>query len=367
MKKQRIFLHTLILVLAAACFGTAAYGWTKYANVKAKNEYRWEYQDQYETLVTDSMQDIVAQYLYIKNFSDNKKVLVKSSEYGNLTAKDIKKLYKNEDKKNEFYNKLYDLESTKNDDEIFMTDQQNNQYKYYKKAVKYIAEYEDIQDFDAVKSMIYDKSNIPEINSARDGLNYEIMYTDGENSHKITTSNNLSDNNKYRDYCIIENGAINPLENKGIMENFNMYIEDMFENASGEGGYETSIYLSDRAEELWVNYYHDVKDFPKALIECSFAVDKTDSGYLNKLHANYEKAPSNLSGTKKSLSVIVLMCGIYVLVAFVLYLLLMVQAGHKEKGDKTLLNKSDKLWWDVEVFVEDNFNRKDFLWNQKNN
>ena len=29
--------------------------------------------------------------------------------------------------------------------------------------------------------MIYDKSNIPEINSARDGLNYEIMYTDGEN------------------------------------------------------------------------------------------------------------------------------------------------------------------------------------------
>lgn len=118
-----------------------------------------------------------------------------------------------------------------------------------------------------------------------------------------------------------------------------------------EGGYETSIYLSDRAEELWVNYYDDVKDFPKALIECSFAVDKTDSGYLNKLHANYEKAPSNLSGTKKSLSVIVLMCGIYVLVAFVLYLLLMVQAGHKEKGDKPLLNKSDKLWWDVEVFV----------------
>ena len=88
MKKQRIFLHTLILVLAAACFGTAAYGWTKYANVKAKNEYRWEYQDQYETLVTDSLQDIVAQYLYIKNFSDNKKVLVESSEYGNLTAKE---------------------------------------------------------------------------------------------------------------------------------------------------------------------------------------------------------------------------------------------------------------------------------------
>lgn len=199
--------------------------------------------------------------------------------------------------------------------------------------------------------MINDKSNIPEINSARDGLNYEIMYTDGENSHKITTSNNLSDNNKYRDYCIIENGVINPLENKGIMENFNMYIEDMFENASGEGEYETSIYLSDRAEELWVNYYDDVKDFPKALIEFSFAVDKTDSGYLNKLYANYEKAPSNISGTKKSLSVILLMCGIYVLVAFVLYLLLMVQAGHKEKGDKPLLNKSDKLWWDVEVFV----------------
>ena len=32
-----------------------------------------------------------------------------------------------------------------------MTDEQNNQYKYYKKAVKYIVEYEDIQDFDAVK------------------------------------------------------------------------------------------------------------------------------------------------------------------------------------------------------------------------
>lgn len=31
------------------------------------------------------------------------------------------------------------LESNENDDEIFMTDEQNNQYKYYKKAVKYIA------------------------------------------------------------------------------------------------------------------------------------------------------------------------------------------------------------------------------------
>lgn len=59
--------------------------------IKAKNEYRWEYQDQYETLITDSLQDIVAQYLYIKNFSDNKKVLVESSEYGNLTAKELKK------------------------------------------------------------------------------------------------------------------------------------------------------------------------------------------------------------------------------------------------------------------------------------
>ena len=64
-----------------------------------------------------------------------------------------------------------------------------------------------------------------------------------------------------------------------------------------------------------------------------------------------KRKTSNLSGIKKSLSVIVLMCGIYVLVAFVLYLLLMVQASHKEKGDVSLLNKSDKLWWDVEVFV----------------
>ena len=76
MKKQRIFLHILILVLAAACFGTAAYGWTKYANVKAKNEYRWEYQDQYETLVTDSLQEYCSTIFVYKEFSDNKKVLV---------------------------------------------------------------------------------------------------------------------------------------------------------------------------------------------------------------------------------------------------------------------------------------------------
>ena len=41
------------------------------------------------------------------------------------------------------------------------------------------------------------------------------------------------------------------------MENFNMYIEDKMFEMQWPGGYETSIYLSDRAEELWVNYYDD--------------------------------------------------------------------------------------------------------------
>ena len=71
-EKQRIFLHTLILVSSSLLWNSSLW-LTKYANVKAKMSIGGNTRISMRHLVTDSLQDIVAQYLYIKNFSDNKK------------------------------------------------------------------------------------------------------------------------------------------------------------------------------------------------------------------------------------------------------------------------------------------------------
>lgn len=349
MKKQRIFLHTLILVLAAACFGTAAYGWTKYANVKAKNEYRWEYQSQYEQIIKASMWDIAGVYLYIKNFSNDDKILVKSKEYGNLTAKDIKEIYKDEDRKKEFYNKLYDSSQVYNDDEVNLTDEQDKQYNYYKKIVEYIVEYDNISDNNNVKNIINNKTDIPEPEAEIDGVNYELLFKNGEKTYRISTSNDLNDS-RYRDYCIIEGNQIESLDNKGIMKDFTVDVEnawsEFIENAF------VDIYIESAEDSLQVYYYEDeYNDFVKSVVSASYAIDKSKNSYLNRLYKQYNNAPEDKSGIIKKEIVIALVCGVCVLTAFVIYLILMCMAGHKEKGDEASINKIDKLWWDVAVIV----------------
>lgn len=352
MKKQKIILHILILVLAATCFGIAVNGWKKYAYVKDKKDYRDEYQEQYEQIIKDSMWDISGEYLYIKNFSDDDKILVKSKEYGNLTAKDIKEISKDDEKRNEYYNKLYALSNAyddEEDDESNLTDEQEKQYKYYKKAVEYIVEYDNVSDNNYVKNMINNKTDIPELDSDIDGVNYELLFKNSEKTYRIGTSNNLNDS-KYRDYCIFEGNQIKSLDSKGIMKDFTVDMEntwsEFIENAF------VDVYIESADDSLQIYYYeNEYKEFEKSIVSASYAIDKTKTSYLNKIYKQYNNAPEDKSSIIKKEVIIALVCGICVIAAFVIYLILMFMAGHKEKGDEASLNKIDKLWWDVAVVV----------------
>ena len=84
------------------------------------------------------------------------------------------------------------------------------------------------------------------------------------------------------------------------------------------------IYIESAEDSLQVYYYEDeYNDFVKSVVSASYAIDKSKNSYLNRLYKQYNNAPEDKSGIIKKEIVIALVCGVCVLTAFVIYLILM--------------------------------------------
>lgn len=105
MKKKRILLHVMILVLTVVCFGTGMYGAKHYWSVQPKIYYVHQFQENYKVIMREVIAFAGKQYLYRRDFADDNKILVEG-EKENITAKDIKEIYKDENRKETYYNKI---------------------------------------------------------------------------------------------------------------------------------------------------------------------------------------------------------------------------------------------------------------------
>lgn len=366
MKSKRILLHICILVLAIISMGAGAY--------VAYHESRGYYED-YEYYYTyEYSKDVenVLYYGYVENtlrtkYGNADKVLIEDKERGNVTVGDVWEIF--QDKYGYYYSSgaytnyadwddfeesweyaeqeagpLYeiDYDLMKTYKKQWKKDKTNknlkDEYTYYSKKCGLVDEYAELVE--------------------------QLLWGMGENGEVINDIdiNTLLDNA----YPSINSGLVYYLEykvdgNKQVISNvpnetyFNSEnIVDLLKKEAGKSVQKEPLYGNLELEALPLNAI----DFLKKADKFYIAIDTSDtSAHYNNYIQRIEKqkaeelTENEMEAIKKKEIACVVIIVISLIIAFVLYVILMVMAGHREKGDEAQLYKSDRIWLDLFVAI----------------
>ena len=350
MKKKRILLHVCILILAIVCIGCGGYVvYWESQNLWQNNEemYAHTYQDR----VSNFMDFGNAQAEYRENYSDMDKILVENQQFGNVTVRDMVKMYndyiyynnseEDEDEEGIAYGStIYGLHD--NAEEAFKekpTEENKNKYNYYNDIVKAFEPFRECIEGLIGENSI-DELNLEELDFSNSEFNleplyapefcYYIVYKVGEEEYTISNfDGNVSDTEQYKDINIFENGKFVTEDNTYGIKNLNdcvyMHGNDFCKKAMKMVFAINTLYTSD-------DTLYDEYNYPFLY-------------YIN----NIQKAPSEQQIKKIQKTEVV--CGCVAIAAFIIsiipFIMLMMMAGHRRKDDEPELVAVDKLWLDV--------------------
>lgn len=366
MKSKRILLHICILVLAIISMGAGMY--------VAYHESRGYYED-YEYYYTyDYSKDVesVLYYGYVENtlrtkYGNADKVLIEDKERGNVTVGDIWEIF--EDKYGYYYSSgaytnyadweefevsweyseqdagtLYeiDYDLMKTYKKQWKKDKTNknlkDEYTYYSKKCGLVNEYAELVE--------------------------QLLWGMGENGEVINDIdiNTLLDNA----YPSINSGLVYYVEykaggNKQVISNVpsEMYFEsenivDLVKKEAGKSVQKELLYGNLELEALPLNAI----DFLKKADKFYTAIDTNDTSahynnYIQRIEKQKAEEPTEqeIEAIKKKEIACVVIIVISLIIAFILYVILMIMAGHREKGDEPQIYKSDRIWLDLFVAI----------------
>lgn len=371
MKKKRITLHVCILLLAIVCMAAGMY-----VCYWCMNDYTYDvrevYNQEYSYDVASILEYSNAQKEYREKFADENKVLIKNKELGNVTVLDIKEIFN--DKYFDYYNDEYGMDFSDYDeyeqyyeyeyneymedaketlydiDVSFMnkykkdwqedrTDASKEKYLYYKDKCAYVDEYAELVEIlmlgvenDGNSTERYGETKFllnetyPVTNT---GMLYYIKYSLGGKSYTISNVGSedffKNDKNDIADITVLNNGTLTQDNPVCGQKNLEEYLDDS----------EDKEFLS-QADKMYVAIY-----------------TADDSTHYQNCLERIERQPKDveIETINRNFIICVGVIVVTIIVAFILYIILMVIAGHKNKGDKPQLSKSDKLWWDVEFVI----------------
>lgn len=371
MKKKRIALHTCILSLAIICMLAGMY--VCYYCIR---DYRYDdvniYNSEYSYDVISILEYGNANREYRKKFSNENKVLIENKELGNVTVADIKEIFA--DKYFEFYtdgsaidfadyddyaeykyedeygnnqrdDTLYDIDVSyrkkyKKEWNKNPTEANREIYLYYKNKCAYVDEYAELVEtlmqgivndngltdqFGETSFLLND--TYPVTNS---GMVYFATYTINGDTYGFTNVGGER---------FFENFEENKLEDLTVLRDGRLVQDNP---VCGEKNIEDYIYNDGQVQFL--------KEADKIYVAINNGDESTHySSYMKKVKT--QPTDEELEAINQNLVICMVAIGVTILIAFILYIILMVIAGHKKKGDIPQLNKSDKLWWDVEFSI----------------
>lgn len=370
MKKKRVALHICILLLAVVCMCAGVY--VGYWETKGYND---DLESQYNyTYISDVQQ--VLRYGYAQSeirekFGDANKVLIEDEELGNVTVSNIWEIFA--DKYAYFYENRDNFECFESYEDslawdsidssvgtMYEEDQSlmkaykkkwskntkdtdaHRKYNYYKSKCDYVDEYVSLASIlsdglEEEKSIYsYDAESLaentcPVINS---GAMYYMQYSLGDERYIVSNVPN---------YSALSRNEINAL-----------FLEDDLIDATYKG---QGVLVQD--EPLY-----DGKDFESEINNLEKYLEKADVFYMAVDASNtssfyyrgiedIEQQPTaaEQKEIKQNEQICIVVMVVALVIAFIIYILLMFMAGHKEKGDEPKLCSRDKFWWDVEFVI----------------
>ncbi|MFQ9515663.1 MAG: sensor histidine kinase [Eubacterium sp.] len=364
MKKKRILLHICILLLAVVCMGAGMY--VCYWDEKIySGDYEYEYNESYVSDVVELLHYADAQLNFCSEFGDENKVLITDKELGNVSVKDIVEIFS--DKYYNYYNgdnywadyadynesfgyieegesttaTLYDIDYAqmkkyrsawkKNNSE-----DSKHKYQYYKKKCDYVNRYAELAEVllwelreDGTEIVDFDPLVLihETYRSVCSGMKYYIKYT--LNNKMYFICNGMSDAPSEKEGFI----DITSMKDGKLVQDSPLYGVKDFE---GRTSYFVSSDFLEKVDELYIGIdSNDVNSHYSSLIE-KIKEQPTDAE-MQHIENNFKKC-----------FVVVI---VTLTIAMILYILLMLMAGHKEKGDKPQLCGTDHLLWDMEFII----------------
>lgn len=360
MKKKRVILHICILLLAAVSMAAGMY----ICYWEEKNvfyDYTNTYNEDYEQDVYAILEYKDAQIEFSEKFGDAKKILIDNEYIGKVTVGDIEEIfsekyyeyyssdvywgdyedyeesleYDYDDEGNRILNTLYDMnqiqmEKYRKEWNKTHSAEKKSRYEYYKAVCEYTDEYAALAEIllraskadgveigDFSPSVIINES-YPYVHS---GMKYYVKYTLNDEPDVLT---NVTD---YKIFQQDEISDLTTINNGKLTQETPQYGEKDFDMPSDFCKQVDELYVAIDLNETGSHYY----------------------GIVSKINKQITKEERQKIRQNQQICFGVI--AVTLVIAFILYIILMLMAGHKEKGDEPQLYETDRLWWDLEFIL----------------
>lgn len=337
MKKKRVILHLCILMLTTICIGTGIYMFKNFNDLRPKDEYKREYQSYYNSCVNEAIEDAYAQYVLRRDFLNFDRVIAEDKDEGKFTVRDLMKVYLD---KYDTWDKTYYKKLKQSKKQLKKDNSKRNKerYAYYKKIDnardRYYYCLMNLNEGDGWY-YVSDESDIERLLQEPNYTNFccNIKYKiDGKKYEMANVkSKELASRDTYVDTATVEKEKLLLLKDGIISDNKIHILPSYFGN-------------------------DEVRKFVKNnVVEMTFGVNGRFpyDDYLKQSYAKYENGLT-VSETKKlqdRFLILLAIDAVVLVVVIALFIILLIDAGHKRKGDAPRLNKTDKIWMDVQIAV----------------
>lgn len=156
MKKRKIIVHLLILALAIACIGTGIKGGKRCWGVQQKSDYAHKYQAEYESYINSSVENVIYQYLYLRDFYNKDIVLVENEKYGVIRALDVINISKDKKLRRSYCDRIHKFIQKEYDGELVAGSEEQKEY-VYSNGDEFADEQENYMNICSLSSLSYGK------------------------------------------------------------------------------------------------------------------------------------------------------------------------------------------------------------------
>ncbi len=380
MKAKRILLHLIIMALAAVCvFCSARAIDVKRELNENEEDIKYLYSENYNEDMSAVLNYAKTQKKYLENYRDPKKVIVEDKEFGNVTVEKLAEFYKLQRKAQDANNEydawsktlpgimdnvrahLEDVQTVLDEGDDEGLDEQAKQdyakereslekeLRYYEKVEKAYNQFlscVDVLRCDNDDVFIFtdrpldldelQKTFQEECKECSPGFFYCVQYKVGEKEYTVS---NVNDFNR-SDYDVEVHFEDGQFYVDG--SSYDIYLWDNTEK-------ETEITYAHFAicitEEVWNGYEQALNEYGMLEAQNAYVYAYCKDHIKNKL------SETQIGKKKKEYLICICSGAISAVIAFALFILLVVTAGRKEKNGKVQTIAPDRWWIDVGAFV----------------